>query len=35
VENVRSYYDILVWHTEQEVTQNATPEPPQFDSPAL
>ena len=36
VENVRTYYDILVWLTEQEALDTEAPqEPPQFDSPAL
>jgi len=36
VENVRTYYDILVWLTEQEALDAAVPqEAPQFDSPAL
>ncbi len=36
VENIRTYYDILVWLTEQEVAENDQPrEPLQFDSPAL
>ena len=36
VENIRSYYDILVWLTTQEKNGTApTPEPPKFDVPAL
>jgi membrane-bound lytic murein transglycosylase F len=37
VENIRTYYDILVWLTEQEVAGNEQPQrqPLQFDSPAL
>ena len=36
VENVRTYYDILVWLTEQEAQDaEVLQEPPQFDSPAL
>jgi membrane-bound lytic murein transglycosylase F len=36
VENIRTYYDILVWLTEQEVAENEPQrEPLQFDSPAL
>jgi membrane-bound lytic murein transglycosylase F len=35
VENVRSYYDILVWYTEREVAEVKEPKPLQFDTPAL
>lgn len=36
VENIRTYYDILVWLTEQDVAENDQDhEPLQFDSPAL
>lgn len=36
VENIRTYYDILVWVTEQEMAQNKPPRDPlQFGSPAL
>jgi len=36
VENIRTYYDILVWLTEQEVTETSVAHDPlQFDSPAL
>ena len=36
VENIRSYYDILVWLTTQEKNGTApNPEPPVFDVPAL
>lgn len=37
VENIRTYYDILVWLTEQEAAELKAAEqaPPQFDSPAL
>jgi membrane-bound lytic murein transglycosylase F len=36
VENIRSYYDILVWLTTQEKNGIApAPEPPKFDVPAL
>jgi len=36
VENVRTYYDILVWVTEQEIAANKPPRDPlQFGSPAL
>jgi membrane-bound lytic murein transglycosylase F len=36
VENIRTYYDILVWLTEQEVAENNQDHAPlQFDSPAL
>jgi membrane-bound lytic murein transglycosylase F len=36
VENIRTYYDILVWVTEQEMAQHKPPKDPlQFGSPAL
>ena len=36
VDNIRSYYDILLWRTEQdEGKTEPAPEPPQFDVPAL
>jgi len=36
VQNIRTYYDILVWLTEQKVAENGQPpEPLRFDSPAL
>ena len=36
VENIRTYYDILVWLTEQEALDAEAPQKvPQFDSPAL
>ena len=36
VENIRTYYDILVWLTEQQTEdQQPVQLPPQFDSPAL
>ena len=36
VDNIRTYYDILVWLTEQQPeNQEAVKLPPQFDSPAL
>ena len=36
VENIRSYYDILVWYTERELSEAKKTIPPvQFDSPAL
>ncbi|MFV1973937.1 MAG: membrane-bound lytic murein transglycosylase MltF [Thiohalobacterales bacterium] len=36
VENIRSYYDILVWYTERELAETEkTPPPVQLDSPAL
>jgi membrane-bound lytic murein transglycosylase F len=37
VDNIRTYYDILVWLTDQQQQDNAeaTILPPQFDSPAL
>jgi membrane-bound lytic murein transglycosylase F len=35
VENIRSYYDILVWYTEREHAETETTRPVQFDSPAL
>ena len=35
VENIRSYYDILVWHTEKDKTVAETPRPLQIDTPAL
>jgi membrane-bound lytic murein transglycosylase F len=35
VENIRSYYDILVWHTEKDETIPETPKPLLLDSLAL
>ncbi len=36
VENIRSYYDILVWYTERELAESGKAPPPvQLDSPAL
>ena len=36
VDNIRTYYDILVWLTEKDSEdKEAAQEPPQFDSPAL
>lgn len=35
VENIRSYYDILVWYTERELAENHEKPPIQLDSPAL
>jgi membrane-bound lytic murein transglycosylase F len=36
VDNIRTYYDILVWLTEQQQDNTeASILPPQFDSPAL
>jgi hypothetical protein len=35
VENIRSYYDILVWYTERELAENREKPPIQLDSPAL
>ena len=36
VDNIRSYYDILLWRTEQDKGKTEpAPEPPQFDVPAL
>ncbi|UCC56844.1 MAG: membrane-bound lytic murein transglycosylase MltF [Gammaproteobacteria bacterium] len=35
VENIRSYYDILVWYTERELAEAEKARPVQFDSPAL
>jgi len=35
VENIRSYYDILVWYTERELAENHKKPPIQLDSPAL
>ena len=35
VENVRTYYDILVWYTDQETTETRTPKPLLLDIPAL
>jgi len=36
VDNIRSYYDILLWRTEQDEDKTEpAPEPPQFDVPAL
>ena len=35
VENVRSYYDILVWYTDQETAKTETPKPLLLDTPAL
>ncbi len=36
VENIRTYYDVLVWMTEQQSASTAAPNTPvQFDSPAL
>ncbi|MGD8312578.1 MAG: membrane-bound lytic murein transglycosylase MltF [Gammaproteobacteria bacterium] len=35
VENIRTYYDILVWHTDKEKTVAETPRPLQIDTPAL
>ncbi len=35
VENIRTYYDILVWMTEKDIEIPETPKLPQFDSQAL
>jgi membrane-bound lytic murein transglycosylase F len=35
VENIRSYYDILVWYTERELAENHEKPTIQLDSPAL
>jgi membrane-bound lytic murein transglycosylase F len=35
VENVRSYYDILVWYTDRETARTETPKPLLLDTPAL
>jgi membrane-bound lytic murein transglycosylase F len=35
VENVRSYYDILIWYTERETAKTETPKPLLLDTPAL
>jgi len=35
VENVRSYYDILVWYTDRETAKTETPKPLLLDTPAL
>jgi membrane-bound lytic murein transglycosylase F len=35
VENVRTYYDILVWYTDRETTETRTPKPLLLDIPAL
>jgi membrane-bound lytic murein transglycosylase F len=35
VENVRSYYDILVWYTDRQAVKNETPKPLLLDTPAL
>jgi membrane-bound lytic murein transglycosylase F len=35
VENVRSYYDILVWYTDRETAKTGTPKPLLLDTPAL
>ena len=35
VENVRSYYDILVWYTDRQAVKNAPPKPLLLDTPAL
>jgi len=35
VENIRSYYDILVWYTERELAETKKVQPVEFDSPAL
>ena len=35
VENIRSYYDILLWHSEQEVREASTPASLSIDAPAL
>ena len=36
VDNIRTYYDILVWLTDQDsAEETAVQPPPQFDSPAL
>jgi len=35
VENIRGYYDILLWHSEQDVREASTPAPLSFDAPAL
>ncbi|NNG13156.1 MAG: membrane-bound lytic murein transglycosylase MltF [Halobacteria archaeon] len=35
VENIRSYYDILIWYTDREVVEDEVSKPMLFDSPAL
>jgi len=35
VENIRSYYDILIWYTDREVVEVEVPKPLLLDSPAL
>jgi membrane-bound lytic murein transglycosylase F len=35
VENVRSYYDILVWYTQRETAEAKTPKPLLLDAPVL
>ena len=35
VENIRTYYDILVWMTEKDIEAPETPKFPQFESQAL
>ncbi len=35
VENIRSYYDILIWYTDREVVEVDVPKPLLLDSPAL
>jgi hypothetical protein len=35
VENVRTYYDILVWYTDRETVEVKTPKPLLLDIPAL
>jgi membrane-bound lytic murein transglycosylase F len=35
VENIRRYYDILLWHSEQDVREAGTPASLLFDAPAL
>jgi membrane-bound lytic murein transglycosylase F len=35
VENIRTYYDILVWYTDREVVKEETPKPLLLDTPIL
>jgi membrane-bound lytic murein transglycosylase F len=35
VENIRSYYDILIWYTDREIVEAEVPKPLMLDSPAL
>jgi len=35
VENIRSYYDILIWYTDREIVEVEIPKPLMLDSPAL